>query len=147
METTKIIEVNGVKLEIDLRNAKVIDRFKVGDAVKILKKQYSDNFKSYLGMIVGFDNFEKHPTIIVAYLEVDYAEAKIQFAYINSKTEDCELCSINEWDIPYSKQDIINRMDKDILKKQEEIRELESKKNYFLHMFGKYFEGKIPSES
>ena len=36
MENTKTqIEINGVKLEVDLRNATRIDEFKVGDNVKV----------------------------------------------------------------------------------------------------------------
>jgi hypothetical protein len=140
--TKRIIEVNGIKLEVDLRNAKVIDFYKVGDPVKILKKNYSD-YSSYLGMIVGFDEFQTRPTIIVAYLKADYTSATIEFTYINSETKDCEICPINNWDVPYTKQTIIDRMDKDIEKKQEEIREMEAKKNMFLIHFGKYFEGKV----
>ena len=34
-ENKRIIEVNGVKMEIDLRQAKVIDNYKVGDYVKV----------------------------------------------------------------------------------------------------------------
>jgi hypothetical protein len=143
-ETKRIIEVNGVKLEVDLRNAKRIDNFKVGDAVKVLIKDYSD-YKSYLGTIVGFDEFDKHPTIIVAYLKKDYSTASIEFAYFNSESKDMEMCAVNEWDIPYTKSDIIEKMDREINKKEEEVHELKTKKNYFLKAFGKYFEDKVSS--
>ena len=36
----KIVEIDGIKLEIDMRTAKRIDQFKVGDKVKILVKKY-----------------------------------------------------------------------------------------------------------
>lgn len=139
-ETKRIIEVNGVKLEVDLRNAKRIDNFKVGDGVKILLKEYNDKYTSYLGTIVGFDAFENHPTIIVAYLKADYSSATINFAHINSESKDIEICAINDWDIPYTKSDIISKMDREMNKKEEELRELTEKKNYFLNAFGKYFE-------
>ena len=57
-EQKRIIEVNGVKMEIDLRNAKVVENYKVGDYVKVLIKEYN-SYKSYIGNIIGFDNFEK----------------------------------------------------------------------------------------
>lgn len=34
-ENKKIIEVNGIKMEIDLREAKIINNYKVGDSVKL----------------------------------------------------------------------------------------------------------------
>ena len=138
-ETKRIIEVNGVKLEIDLRDAKKIDSFKIGDGVKVLIKGYSD-YTSYLGTIVGFDEFEKHPTIIIAYLKSEYSTASIEFAYFNSESKDIEICIINEWDMPYTKSDIIEKMNNEINKKEEEVHELKTKKNYFLKAFGKYFE-------
>ena len=93
-------------------------------------------------MIVGFDQFQNLPTIVIAYLKVDYSSSAIEFVYINSETKDIEICQINDWDIPYSKQQIIDRMNREIDKKQEELRELESKKSVFLNMFGKYFDNK-----
>ena len=45
MEEKRIIEVNGIKMEVDLRNAKRIDQFKVGDSVKVLVKSYSEKTK------------------------------------------------------------------------------------------------------
>jgi len=140
METQKrIIEVNGIKLEVDLRNAKRIDNFMVGDAVKVLIKEYS-GYKSHLGTIVGFDEFESRPTIIVAYIEDSYSSADIKFTYINSETKETEMCAVNEWDVPYSKADILSKMDRELHKKEEELRELQEKKRYFENAFGKYFE-------
>ena len=139
MEDKRIIEIGGIKMEVDLRHAKIIDNFKVGDTIKVLIKNYS-GYKSHVGMIVGFDEFQNLPTIIVAYLNVEYSSSAIEFVYINSESKDVEICQINDWDIPFSKQQIIDKMDREIAKKQEEVRELESKKNLFLTMFGKYFE-------
>ena len=36
MDNKKIVEVNGIKLEVDMRYAKRIDEFRVGDTVKVL---------------------------------------------------------------------------------------------------------------
>jgi hypothetical protein len=141
-ETKRIIEINGVKMEIDLRNAKRLDTFRVGDPVKVLVKEYS-GYSSNLGVIVGFDEYNKLPTIIVAYIKSEYSSAEIKFAYIHAEAKDIEICAINEWDIPYSKSDIISKMDREINKKEEELRELSEKKRYFLNAFGKLFDGKI----
>jgi hypothetical protein len=136
----RVIEVNGIKMEIDLRNAKKIENYKVGDTVKILKEKYSNDYRSHLGVIVGFDEFEKHPTIVVAYLDIEYSDVTIRFAYINSVSKDVEMCPINEWDIPFSKQDILDKVDREIEKKSQELAEIKSKRSVFLTMFGKYFE-------
>ena len=140
-ETKRIIEVNGVKMEIDLRQAKVIDNYKVGDYVKILVKSYSD-YKSYIGNIIGFDNFKKNPTIVIAYLKNEYSTASIEFAYYNSTSEDIELTSLNDWDIPLKKSTILEQFNKEILKKEQEIQEMKNKANVFEQLFGKYFENK-----
>lgn len=143
MGEKRIIEINGVKLEIDLRTAKRVDQFRVGDPVKVLLKTYS-GYSSHLGMIVGFDEFKDHPTVIIAYIKSEYSSATIDFVYFNSESKDVEVCPVNEWDVPYSKQDIIDRMDREADKKREEIRQIEEKKSYFLNMFGKYFEKSTP---
>lgn len=137
-----IIEINGVKLEVDLRTAKKIDHYKVGDHVKVLVKDY-DEYKSYLGTIIGFDQYEKTPTIVIAYLKTSYGSATIEFIYYNSKKKDCELCPLNDWDIPVSKQQILDRFDSDIERKKEELREMEQKKNIFIKLFGKFFENEF----
>lgn len=142
MEDKRIIEINGVKMEIDLRHAKVVDNFKVGDTIKILIKGYSD-YKSHVGMIVGFDEFQKLPTMVIAYLDIDYSAADIKFVYFNSETKDAEICKINDWDIPYSKQQILDKLHSEISKKELELKELQTKRNVFLEMFGKFFDNKL----
>ena len=139
MDTTRIIEVNGIKLEVDLRQATRIDEFKVGDRVKLLKKEYGDKYVPYVGVIVGFDNFKTHPTIIVAYIKTDYNTASILFEYINSSSTDIELTGVEKYDIPFTKADVLDKLDKEILKKEEEVKDMATKRKYFLDMFGKYF--------
>ena len=59
-ENIRTIEINGIKLEVDLRTAKRIDQFKVGDNVKVLKKN-GGNFQGVPvtdiagELILGFD--------------------------------------------------------------------------------------------
>ena len=137
---TRIVEVNGVKLEIDLSQCRVVENYRVGDPVKVLTKEYTNDFKSHVGTIVGFDNFKELPTIIIAYLETSYAAADIKFVYFNAKTENIEICPINKADLPCTKAEVLELLDTEITKEREKVRELENKKNIFLKQFGKYFE-------
>jgi hypothetical protein len=141
---TTIIEINGVKLEVDLRHARKIENYKVGDHIKVLVKDYED-FKSYIGTIIGFDEFEKTPTIVIAYLKTGYGSATIEFVYYNSKKKDVEICQLNDWDLPVSKQQVLDRFDAEMERKRTELSEMEQKKTMFLKLFGKYFENEFAS--
>ena len=88
----RVIEVNGVKLEVDMRYAKRIEELRIGSKVKALNKEYS-SYSVYPGVIVGFEQFEKLPTIVVAYYKTDYSGSDIKFVYYNAETKDTEICS------------------------------------------------------
>ncbi len=139
----RIVEIKGVKMEVDLRTATTIDSFKVGDKVRVLKKQYSDTFKVYSGIITGFVMFKTLPTIVVAYLDVSYNSANIEFININEKTEDVEIAPVTDYDIPWEKANVVESMDREIEKKKHEVRDFEMKKEYFLKCFGMYFEDAV----
>jgi hypothetical protein len=136
----RIIEINGVKMEVDLREAVTIESYKVGQQVKVLVESgYSDKkYTSHFGTIVGFDNFEKLPTVLIAYLE-NNCSPEIKIVYFNNETTGIEICPCNENDIFLDKQSIIEKFDNDIFKKQAEIKDIEVKKDYFIKRFGKYF--------
>lgn len=140
-ETKRVIEINGIKMEIDLRQAKRIDNFRVGDQVKVLVKEY-DTYKSHAGAIVGFDEFQERPTIIVAYIKVDYSTAEIKYAYINAASNDIEIVKANEEDIPFKKASVIDMMQREINKKETELADSQHKLAHFNKWFGKYFEAK-----
>ena len=143
METEKrIIEINGIKMEVDLRDCKVIDNYKVGDNIKVLVKDYPD-YKSYVGTIIGFDNFETHPTVVIAYLQTKYNEADIKYVYYNSETKDVEITGLNDWDIPITKTEILKRFNSEVEKKEMEIKDIKNKKSLFETLFGKYFENRV----
>ena len=138
-EQTTTIEVNGVKLEVDLRNAKRIDTFKVGTKVKVLKKEYSGH-KVMHGVVIGFEPFKSLPTIIVAVAKVEYQLAKIEFIYFNADSKDVELVVANNDDsASIDKNNFIAEVDRSIRKKQEEIKELNQRKQYFLDKFECYW--------
>lgn len=150
-EEKRIVEINGVKLELDYRNAKLseVSSYKVGDVVKLLKKEYDDSYKVHTGIIVGFEPFQNLPTIIVAYLKSSFSSSEIEFEYINSQTKgDVELSPAqNDKALLLDKEKIVKRMDRDVATKREEIEELEWRKQYFLENFGAAFEPKADEKT
>lgn len=146
MEEKRIIEVNGVKMEVDMRHAKIIENFKVGDNVKVLKKEYGDSYKVYPGVIVDFDEFPTLPTITIAYLDKDYSNADVKFMFFNPNSKDVEIVMMPEAERVINKADALQMLDSQIQKKEEELREMKYKRNYFIENFEKYFEGQFKSE-
>lgn len=138
----RIVEVNGIKVEVDLRTAKRVDSFKVGDAVKVLVKQYSDTFKSFSGVIVGFDEFQNRPTIVVAYIDSGYSSTELKFAYINKDSKDSkefEIAPLQEFETKISFQEILKQFDKKISDKAAEIEKVKQEKDWFTANYNKYF--------
>lgn len=141
-ENSKVFEINGVKMEVDLRTAKVsrIDTFKVGDPVKLLYKLFDTSSGDIkFGIIVGFDQFKAMPTITVAYL--DYSE--IKYAYINSSTKH-EMLAVQSHDLTMEKTWVIDRMKERIIKAKQEVIDQENKLNTFIQHFGIYFKDGLP---
>lgn len=142
MSDKQIIEINGVKLEIDMRYAKKIEDYRIGDNVKVLIKKYGDNYESHPGVLIGFDQFEKLPTIIICYCEISYSGAEIKFCYFNSKSSDIEICHMGEHEKTIDKYRVQDMLDMAIIKKQDELDEMKRKKNYFFENYNAYFENK-----
>ncbi len=134
MSDKTIIEINGVKLEVDLRQAKKIEDFKIGDNVKILIKEYSDSYKSHPGVIVGFDNFERLPTIVICYCDVSYSKAEIKFVYLNAQSKDVEICHMA------SHEKATDYLDREIASKEKDLIDLKHKKEYFITHYERSFE-------
>lgn len=141
-DTKRVVEINGTKFEVDLRNAKVVDELRVGSKVKVMidAGYNSHDYKVYPGVVAGFEEFKAMPTIVIVYLEVSYSEAKIKFLHYNEKTEKTEVIpSYDDTDLMINKGDVLSKMDNEILKKEEELDDLNRRKNYFLNHFNKYF--------
>lgn len=137
----RIVEINGVKLEIDLRTAKRIDEYKIGDSIKVLIKSYGEKWDSHFGMIVAFDEFKTRPTMIIAYLKSAGSwENPLSFVYLNSDSKDVEICHHDAADIGVERSDILTAFDREISKKEQELKEIARKRDYFERMFGRYFE-------
>lgn len=135
----QIVEINGVKFEVDMSSAKIISEYKIGDKINVLVKEYSDK-KVYPGIIVGFDNFKELPTITIAYLNMNYSEAAIKFVHFNSDSKDVDIAPCRESDLIFGYGDVLKKMDREIASKEKEVEDLIRKKNYFISNFNKHFE-------
>lgn len=140
-EQKTVIEINGVKMEVDLRYAKRIEHITVGSRVKVLRKKYSDSYEVLHGVVIGFEPFKALPTIVICVANVEYQEAKIEFVYYNAKSEGIEVVvACNEDVAALDKNDFLAKCDREIFKKQNEIAELENRKSYFLAKFNTYWQ-------
>ena len=54
------IEINGVKLQVDLRHARRLEEIRVGSRVKVLTKDYNGHKVSH-GVVIGFTLLENVP--------------------------------------------------------------------------------------
>ena len=138
---TTIIEVNGVKLEVDLRTARRVDNLRIGDRVKCLVKGYGGAMSTHAGVVVGFEPFPSLPSIVVAYLDTGYSSGTLKFKTFNAKTEDFEvIADLDNNALEVDRGDILAQFDREAWKKRQELEELEAKKAFFLAHFGRYFE-------
>lgn len=139
---TKIIEIGGIKMEVDMRRAVKVEYYKVGTKVRILKKTSSygeGEYKTYGGVIVGFDQFKKQPSILIAYLKTDYSDTEIAFLTFNNKTKDVEICIAEENFIPFKKATILTLLNNKIVEAEQSLLEAKAKKEYFEKNFNEYF--------
>jgi hypothetical protein len=138
---TTIIEVNGVKMEIDLRHAQIVHQnIKVATKVKILAKSTYETATVYPGVVVGFEPFKDLPTIIVAYLNQSYSSAELKFAYINAKSSDkWDIVPSVDDELPIDRADVLGVFERQIQQKQNEIRDIEGKRDFFLKHFNEFF--------
>lgn len=137
-EDKRIVEIGGVKLEVDMRSARRIDEFKVGDSVKVLD-QRNDKCDMRSGVITDFANFKDLPTIMVAvYKEGSYWEKPtIEFIPFNAKTEGIEIVGVSAEEIIVSRDTVVQKFDDEIAKKRDELNDLIIKRDTFVKYFGK----------
>jgi hypothetical protein len=136
---TTIIEINGVKLEVDLRTAVRVDNLKIGDRVKCLAKTYG-GMATHAGVVVGFEPFPSLPTIVVAYLDTGYASGTLKFQSFNKETKDFEIVAdIDNNALEVNRAQILATFDNELEKKRREVEEIEQKRAFFLAHFGRYF--------
>lgn len=130
-----IIEVNGVKLDVDLREAKTVETYKVGDPVKVLVKQYN-SWEACPGVIVGFANFTKCPGIEILYLNDRYGGADVKMALYTADSEDMEICPMSDYEVSFDRAMVLEKLDGEIHKGKEAVRLLETKRSAFDKFFG-----------
>lgn len=138
-EFEREIEIDGVKVAVDMRTVKKIDVYRVGDNVKVLKKSY-DTYHTYSGVIVDFVNFKELPAIVVAYFNQDYSGTSIMFETITKDTKDIEIAPCLPHELSINKNRVIDKFNYEIEQQQHKVDELKAKRDYFLENFGKFFE-------
>ena len=137
MEEKRIVEIDGVKIEVDLRTAKRVDSYKVGDNVKILEKESSD-YKVKPGIIVDFAEFNELPTIVIAVFEEGgyYSRPSIKFINYNAKTsEKIEMVPASEDEIKVSRDSVVEMFEREISRKKNELLDLQNQLDYFMEKF------------
>ena len=137
MDEKRIVEIDGVKIEVDLRTAKRVDSYKVGDNVKILEKESSD-YKVKPGIIVDFDEFNELRTIVIAVFEEGsyYTRPSIKFINYNAKTsEKIEMVPASEDEIKVSRDSVVEMFEREISKKKNELLDLQNQLDYFMEKF------------
>ena len=123
-----------------MRTAKRIDTFKVGDNVKVLCKNYNNEFKVKPGIITDFANFKERPTIVVAvFNEGSWSSTpSIEFIHIYEGMEDkYEIVYTSDEDLRLTKDGVIEKFEREIAKKKNEAQDLENQLNYFIKHFVK----------
>lgn len=139
-EFIRQVEINGIKVEVDLRTCKTISTFKVGDNIKVLKKDRGDSYSTYSGVIVDFVAFKERPAIVIAYFEQSYFGTDIKFETITQDSKDIEIAPCLPHELKINKDRVIDKFDIAIAEKEREADELRQKKDYFIKNFAKFFE-------
>ena len=137
MDEKRIVEIDGVKIEVDLRTAKRVDSYKVGDNVKILERESSD-YKVKPGIIVDFAEFNELPTIVIAVFEEGsyYSRPSIKFINYNAKTsEKIEMVPASEDEIKVSRDSVVEMFEREISKRKNELLDLQNQLDYFMEKF------------
>lgn len=139
-ENKKIVEVNGIKMELDLRTAKVqtIDTFRVGDPVLLLiTTGYGDKTSTmYDGVITGFGAFKENPTIMVSYLDTSYSSAALKHVCINSNTKDIEIVRSENPAAPFNAKKARVALENQIRTKERELEEAQRTLKTYDEFFG-----------
>ena len=139
-EYIRQVEINGIKVEVDLRTCKTISTYKVGDNIKVLKKVYNGEYNVHSGVIVDFVAFKERPAIVIAYFDNSYSGTDIKFETITQDSKDIEIAPCLPHELKLNKNRVIDKFDIAIAAKEREADELRQKKEYFVENFSKFFE-------
>lgn len=139
-ESRTLVEINGVKMEVDLRTARVVENYRVGDPVKLLRKRYSD-YEVLPAVIVGFVQFQALPTIEL--LSID-RNGEVEFHAFNEKTTEKEIAPFNKYELTFSRESVVEKLQTVVNVKEEELRVARAKMLAFTTTFGKVFQIEAP---
>jgi hypothetical protein len=145
-ESKRIVEIDGVKIEVDLRTVKVIDHYKVGDPVQILHpgEGYGCGIKA--GVIVGFCDFNENSAIEIIELDADYTGVNFKtLTVVSGQKNNVQIAPYDKYQGLISQADVVTRFDREIQKKELELADLKLKKKYFIDDFAKAFERIVPA--
>lgn len=138
MDKKRIVEIDGVKIEVDMRTAKRIDTFAVGDNVKVLCKDYSNEYKVKPGIITDFANFKEKPTIVVAVFNEGRWDTSpsIEFIHIYDGMGDkYEIVFADDEELRLTKDGVVEKFEREIQKKRNEAQDLQNQLDYFKKNF------------
>lgn len=137
-EDSKIIEINGVKFEVDARTATLrqLSTVQIGAKVKVLKDE-----RVLYGTVIGFEPFAENPVVVICYIDSQYYSSTpdFKFLYFSSKSKEQIVISSEDDDHGIERDDVVMKIEKEIAKKETEIKDLEDKKRYFLTKFKQYW--------
>ncbi len=126
-----IVDIAGVKMEVDLRTAKRVENYRVGTSIKVLKEQYGD-YKSYPGVIIGFTEFKERPSMDIMY----FNGSDVEFVSLHKESKGIEIAPFNKYEFEYQRDDIVYRLDRNVVQAEEALRSAQTKRKVFLDNFG-----------
>lgn len=135
------VVVGAVSLAVS-REAQIrAEVLKVGDPVRVLiKPEYSNDAKVHTGVIVGFEPFEEHPAVIIAYIEESYGKAEMKTLYYTKATKGVEVIGAAPGiGLATEREKVLEFFDSEQKKKTLELETLAAQRAYFEKYFGQLF--------
>ena len=86
-------------------------------------------------MYIIFYQKEKGKSVEILYIRTDYSGTNIEFLTFNSETKGVEIIPVSEYEALFDRLDILDKLDRTITFKEEELRILKAKKKAFLSYF------------
>jgi hypothetical protein len=137
----EIVRFGNFEMDVEVTQVNRIESFKVGDAVKLLKKKGSYNQASTMaGVIVGFDNFESSPAIVVLTMEQSYSDVNFSFITITSESEDYDMIHYSGYEQLFTRDNVMRIFDRKIAEAEMKLNEMNAKRSYFDQKFASAFE-------
>ena len=148
MDTKRIVEIEGVKIEVDMRTARRVEEMRIGTKVKVLVTTSYGGPQVHSGVIVGFEPFEKLPTIVVAYLVTDFSKTELKFLHYNAKSkEGHELVAAADGVLDLDKEMVMSQFEREIATHEVAIEAVKERRAYFERHFQQYWEVVAKPES